>query len=160
MFSLKDIIDIAVQIEQNGERVYRNAAKKIKDPSLKSLMQWLADEETRHERWFQALKGAMPETGEYPEQEEMGRALLRDAVGSKSFALENADFSSMEKIEELLRLAIEFEQDTMLFYKMLQPLIEGQRTLEQLHVIIQEEENHAARLKEMLPEAQVEDGKG
>lgn len=48
MFSLKDIIDIAVQIEQNGERVYRNAAGKIEDPSLRSLLQWLADEETQH----------------------------------------------------------------------------------------------------------------
>jgi rubrerythrin len=150
MFSLKDIIDIAVRIEQNGERVYRNAAKKIKDPSLRSLLRWLADEETRHERFFKTLMSTVPDTGEYPEQEAMGRDLLRDAVGVRSFALEDADFSSMEKIEDLLRLAIEFEKDTVLFYKMLQPLIEDQKTLDQLHVIIQEEENHALRLKERL----------
>jgi rubrerythrin len=50
-------------------------------------------------------------------------------------------------------LAIEFEKDTALFYGMLQPLIEDQKTLEQLHAIIQEEEAHARRLKEMLPES-------
>jgi len=32
MFSLKDIIDIAIQIKRNGKRVYRNAAGKIEDP--------------------------------------------------------------------------------------------------------------------------------
>ncbi len=80
----------------------------------------------------------------------MGKELLQNAVGAHSFALEDADFSSMEKIEDLIRVAIEFEKDTALFYKMLQPLIEDQKTLDQLHVIIQEEENHVRRLKTFL----------
>jgi rubrerythrin len=138
MFSLIDIIDIAVQIEQNGERVYRNAAEKIEDSSLRSLLLSLADEETQHAKWFEALIDKVPGTGEFPEQEKMGRALLQDAVGAQSFTLEDADFSSMKKIEDLLNLAIEFEKDTALFYGMLQPLIEDQKTLEQLHAIIQE----------------------
>jgi rubrerythrin len=151
MFSLKDIIDIAVQIERNGERVYRNAAEKIEDPSLSSLLHWLADEETHHAKWFEALMDKVPETGDFPEEEKMGRALLQDAVGAQSFTLDDADFSSMKKVEDLLNLAIEFEKDTALFYGMLQPLIDDQKTLEQLHAIIQEEEAHARRLKEMLP---------
>ena len=153
MFSLKDIVDIAVQIEQNGERVYRNAAKKIKDPPLRSLLKGLADEEAQHAKWFEALMDTVTGTGDFPEQEKMGRALLKNAVGTQSFTLEDADFSSMETIEDLLELAIEFEKDTVLFYGMLQPLIEDQKTLEQLHAIIQEEENHARRLKEMLSES-------
>ncbi len=153
MFSLKDIIDIAVQIEQNGERVYRGAAEKIEDYSLRSLLQRLADEEAQHAKWFEALIDKVPGTGDFPEQEKMGRALLRDAVGAQSFTLEDADFSSMEKIEDLLKLAIEFEKDTVLFYGMLQPLVEDQETLEQLQAIIQEEEAHARCLKEMLPDS-------
>ena len=80
----------------------------------------------------------------------MGRALLKNAVGAQSFSLEDADLLSMEKIEDLLKLSIEFEKDTVLFYGMLQPLIEDQKTLEQLHAIIQEEENHIDRLKAFL----------
>jgi rubrerythrin len=150
MFSLKDIIDIALQIEQNGERVYRNAAGNVNDPSLKSMLTWLADEEARHVEWFAALKMSAPDGGDYPEQEKMGKELLQNAVGAHSFALEDADFLSMEKIEDLIRVAIEFEKDTALFYKMLQPLIEVQKTLDQLHAIVQEEENHARRLKTFL----------
>ena len=153
MFSLKDIIDIAVQIEKNGERVYRNAAQKIKNPSLRFLLQGLADEEAGHAKWFETLIDTVAGTGDFQEQEKMGRALLKNAVGDQSFTLEDADFSSMETIEDLLELAIEFEKDTVLFYGMLQPLIEDQKTLEQLHAIIQEEENHARRLKEMLSES-------
>ena len=153
MFSLKDIIDIAVQLEQNGERVYRNAAEKIENPSLRSLLQWLADEEVKHMEWFEALIDTMPANGDFPEQEKMGRALLQNAIGAQSFTLEDTDFSSMEKIEDLLKLAIEFEKDTVLFYGMLQPLIEDQKTLEQLHTIIQEEENHVRHLKKVLSES-------
>ena len=104
-------------------------------------------------RAFEELIDKVPGTGEFPEQEKIGRALLQDAVGAQSFTLEDADFSSMKKIEDLLSLAIEFEKDTALFYGMLQPLIEDQKTLEQLHAIIQEEEAHARRLKEMMPES-------
>ncbi len=150
MFSLKDIIDIALQIEQNSERVYRKAAENIIDTPMQSMLNWLADEEARHVKWFGALKNSVPEVGNYPEQGAMGKELLQNAVGAHSFALDDADFSSMEKIEDLIRVAIEFEKDTALFYKMLQPLIEDQKTLDQLHGIIQEEENHARRLKTLL----------
>jgi rubrerythrin len=150
MFSLKDIIGIAVQIEQNGERVYRSAAEKIEDPSLRSLLQWLANEEVKHVEWFAALKDKIADTGEHPEQEKFGRALLQDAVGTHSLALEDADFSAMEQVQDLINLVMEFENDTVLFYKMLQPLIEDQETLDQLHAIIKEEEDHAECLKQVL----------
>ncbi len=153
MFSFKDIIDIAVQIEQNGEKIYRRAAEKIQDPSLSSLLKWLADEEVKHVEWFAALKDTIADTGEHPEQEKFGRALLQNAVGTHSLALEDADFSTMEQIQDLINLVMEFESDTVLFYKMLQPLIEDQETLHQLHAIIKEEEDHAERLKEVLSES-------
>lgn len=153
MFSLKDIVDIAVQIEQNGEKIYRRAAENIQNPSLSTLLEWLADEEVKHIEWFEALKDKIPDTGEHPEQAKFGRALLQNAVGTHSLALEDADFFAMEKVQDLINLVMEFENDTVLFYKMLQPLIEDQETLEQLHVVIQEEEDHAERLKKVLSES-------
>lgn len=150
MFSLKDIIDIAMQIEQNSEKIYRYAAKKIEDPSMRSLLQWLADEEVKHMEWFEALKDNIADIGEHPEQMKFGRVLLQNAVGTHSLSLEDADFSTMDQVQDLINLVMEFENDTVLFYKMLQPLIEDQKTLEQLHAIIQEEENHARRLKKVF----------
>ena len=46
MFLIEDIIELAIQIEQNAEKVYRNALIKIADPKFVSILQWLADEET------------------------------------------------------------------------------------------------------------------
>jgi rubrerythrin len=56
MFLIGDIIELAIQIEKNAEQVYRNALKKISDPKFVSILQWLADEEFEHARWFRQLE--------------------------------------------------------------------------------------------------------
>ena len=55
MFTLTDIIEIAVQIEKNGESTYRRAQQETSDPSLADLLGLLADEELEHQRWFAEL---------------------------------------------------------------------------------------------------------
>ena len=150
MFSIKDIIDIAIQIERNGESVFRDAIKTISNPSLVSRLQWLADQEVDHAKWFEKLKQTVVADINDPTLEKMGRALLRDAIGVQNFALKDADFSDMNRLEDLLTLAIEFEKDTVLFYTMLRSFIEDQETLDQLDAIIAEENRHAQLLQEFI----------
>jgi len=57
MFLTGDIIELAIQIEQNAEKVYRNAQKKISDPKFVAVLQWLADEETQHIQELGTLMG-------------------------------------------------------------------------------------------------------
>ena len=52
MFTVDDIIDLGIQIEKNGEKILRDAQTKVQNPDLASLLQWLADEEAAHGRWF------------------------------------------------------------------------------------------------------------
>jgi rubrerythrin len=150
MFSIQDIIDVAIQIEENGEQFFRNAMQKTKDPALISLLQWLADEETEHIRWFKTLKRTVQQSVEISELEKMGRALLREAVGDQRFALGDTDFSKIKQVEALLALAIKFEKDTVLFYQMLQPFMEDRETVDQLKKIVEEEERHAQKLQDFL----------
>ena len=56
MFSTAEIIDLAIRIEKNGEKTYRKAQEKVSDLSLASMLQWLADEEVEHAKWFVELK--------------------------------------------------------------------------------------------------------
>jgi rubrerythrin len=50
----------------------------------------------------------------------------------------------------LIAIFIEFEKDTVLFYEMIEPFIEGGNTLEQLKEIIAEENLHIELLQELL----------
>ena len=56
MFTLSEIIDLAVRIETNGQKAYRKAQGQVTDPALASMLGWLADEEAEHEKWFPSLK--------------------------------------------------------------------------------------------------------
>ena len=56
MFEIIEIIDLALQIEKNGEKIYRNALKRVTNPAVYTLLQKLADEELNHVEWFSSLK--------------------------------------------------------------------------------------------------------
>ena len=150
MFTIRDIIDLAIQIEENGERVYRQAAQEVSQPSIAALLAELADEEVKHARWLSDLKGKATKTIENIEVEETGKRILQGILGDQSFSLKDVDFSSLKGVENLLTVAIEFEQDTLLFYEMMRSFIDDKETLDHLDAIIEEENRHVSLLKESL----------
>ena len=150
MFSIQDIVDIAVQIEQNAERFYRQAADEAASAALQSLLVYLADQEVEHGEWLAKLKPAAAAATADPRLEQMARNLLQAAVGDQRFALADTDMARLRGIEALLALAIEFEEDTILFYKLLQPFIADPVDLEGLQAIIAEEERHCRLLRDFM----------
>ena len=150
MFTIKEILDMAVQIEKNGESVYRNAVEKISNPTLVSLLEWMADEEVKHAEWFSNLKINLETKHSNPFMEEMSRELFNDLLGNENFSLKDVDFSSLDKIDDLIAIFIEFEKDSVLFYQVLEPFIEDPVTLENLNKIIDEENRHIQRLQEFI----------
>ena len=150
MFSMGDIIDLAIQIETNAESVYRSALKKLSDPALITVLRWLADEEVEHAQWFRQLKATMPSEIKDPAVEAMGKSLLSDVLGRQSFSLKEADFSEINQLEDLLSLAVEFEKDKVIFYNMLRQFIEDNETLDFLGKIISEETQHIQELKKLV----------
>jgi len=157
MFSIAEIVDIAVHLEMNGEKVYRKALKLVSDPELISLLELLADEEVRHAAWFSALGAQADHFAELdPQMGEMGKALLRDVFGNQAFSLMDVDFSAVDGKVEIFALAAEFEKDTILFYEMLRPFVLDEKTLHELDAIIVEEKKHVANLQRLLGGASVE----
>jgi rubrerythrin len=155
MFTIRDIIGLAVQIEKNGESIYRNAAKEVSDPSISLLLVRLADEEVEHAKWFSELKDKVDNTIDDTDVEATTKKILRGILGDESFSLKDVDFSSMKEIEDLLKVAIDFEEDTVLFYEMIRSFINDKETLDHLNTIIEEENNHIRLLQGSLKEASV-----
>ena len=150
MFTLGEIIDLAIRIEKNGENAYRKAQKEVSEPSIASMLQWLADDEVEHEKWFTELKDGIKTVVEDPQLEEMGKAILGGVLGEQAFSIQDADFSKIETVESLLRLSLEFEKDTVLFYEMLIGFIDDEHTAGQLQKIIEEENRHIQVLKDFV----------
>jgi rubrerythrin len=149
MFSVQEIFGLAVQIEKNGEFFYRESLNTVADSSLKSVLQWLADQELEHRKWFSRKKDELAEMVEDPALEEMGGSILRSILGDQTFSLGEADLSGIRTLRDLLDLALEFEKDTILFYEMIKPLVEKVETSAHLDKIIDEEKRHIQILAEL-----------
>ena len=145
-----DIVDLAIQIETNAERVYRRALKKESDPTLISILHWLADEEVEHAKWFRRLKETIPAEIKDPAIEAMGKSLLSDVLGRQSFSLKEANFNEINDLANLLFVAIEFEKDKVIFYRMLRPFIEDNEAIDFLEKIIKEEGQHIEELNKLV----------
>jgi len=150
VFSTAEILDLAVQIEQNGETVYRDAIGMLSNPELISMLNWMADEEAQHAKWFGSLKEKLESQSANPFVEEMSRELFKDVLGEKNFSHAEVDFSKISNVDELMMIFIEFERDSILFYEMLEPFIENDHTLADLRQIIAEENSHISKLQEFI----------
>ncbi len=141
---------MAILLERNGEAVYRRAIKQVSKPGIASLLEWMADEEVKHARWFSNMKNAFVSGSQNPIGEEMSQELFKDLLDKQTFSLKDTDFSQVHRTSDMIAIFIEFEKDTVLFYEMLEPFIEDGDTLEQLKEIIAEENRHIERLQELL----------
>jgi rubrerythrin len=148
MFTLEEIVRLAVQVEQNGEKVYREAQQAAVEPAIASLLGWLADDEARHAQWFEELETRIEHRTVDPEMEKMAEDILSDILGDQSFSLKEIELSQVKKTQDLLGVAIEFERDTVVFYQMLRSFVDDQETQGHLDAIIEEENRHIQALQE------------
>lgn len=155
MFEVKEILDVAIRLERNGEETYRKAMASFADEEMNALLSWMAEEEASHRRWFAALQAQLDQGEKNPFLEEMSREVFKELVGGQSFSLKEVDFSQIETPEALIAVFIEFEKDTVLFYQLIEPFIEDLDTRAHLRKIIAEENRHIARLGEFKPAALV-----
>jgi rubrerythrin len=155
MFSAYEILDIAVKLEKNGEKVYREAMDQTGDLSLKELLKWMADEEVKHAEWFSELKSEVELNENHHLIRELSGDLVSEFVGEQSFSLKDVDFSAIKGTRELIEVFIEFERDTILFYEMLESFIIDEETVEELNRIMDEENDHISKLQERLPDPRV-----
>ena len=149
MFSAKEIIDLAIKLENNGEAVYRGAIEKVRLPGLVPLLEWMADEEVKHANWFADLKHNLETRNENPFAAEMSRELFNEMLGDKNFSLKDVDFTAIENLEDLVEIFIEFEKDSIIFYEVLKPFVEDPVAREFLQKIIDEEKRHIERLNDI-----------
>jgi rubrerythrin len=152
MFTAQEILDIAIRLETNGEKTYRDARKHTTDAEMKALLDWIADEERNHARWFTELKDRLSPGGEDRHLlAEMSRALVEDVIKGQAFSLQEVDFTAIDTVEKMVHAFIGFEEDTIDFYEVLKSFIDDPAVKLQLDQIIAEEGKHIEQFEAMLP---------
>ena len=159
MFSITEIIKIAVQLEKNGEMVYREAVGQSENPELDDLLLWMADEELKHADWFLSLSNDIEKSKDRLQVKEIDASLIDDLIGKQTFSLTDVDFSQVKNSKHLIDIFIEFEKDTILFYEMLKTFLVDEQTIDHLEKIIQEESSHIEKLENLRREHLIRSGK-
>ena len=140
-FSIREIIEQAIQTEKLGNEFYTKMAEKFHDnKELKKLFETLSAHEVRHGNSFVALKEKVKD--EEPEGWDEITPYLRAIVDSEFFLGKDKCLPSLEHVKtalEAVDFALCFERETLLYYYTLR---EATKEKEILDKIIREEKSH------------------
>ena len=150
MFTMDDLLEIAIKMEKNGEAVYNSAVVEMKNRELKTLLEWMANEEASHRKWFADQKNKLCLEMDEDRLKKMVPQVLQNMMGEKSLSLGDINFSELTKVSQLLETFVGFENETILFYELLEMFIEEEKVLNGLKKIIREEKNHIEKLRSMM----------
>lgn len=150
MFSEREILEIAVRMEKNGEHEYRKAVKEVSDRTLIASLEWMAAEEREHANFFSGLMDKLDSPSGSPFVEEMDAEFLKDLIGGSSLSLKEVDFAKVDSVGEMLNIFIGFEEDSILFYHMILPMIDDSEALAEVERIVAEEKNHIRKLRKFI----------
>jgi rubrerythrin len=150
MFTAHDVLDIAIQLECNGEKTYRDAAAQASERKVKEILSWVADEEQNHARWFRTLKNRLIKGEDHHLIAEMSRALVEDVIQGQAFSLGEVDFPTINTPKKMMNTFIGFEDDTIAFYEFLKNFVEDPKVASHLEQIITEEKNHIVQFRDLL----------
>jgi rubrerythrin len=153
MFTAIEVFDLAIQVEENGERFYRYAQGRVKQDALKNVLGWLADQELQHMSAFTEIKERIGDK-EDPALSisSLSSQILRDAMGRHAFSLDELRIDSIQDEAEILEAAVQLEDDAILFFEFISAFISDPGALYTLEQIKAEELKHKLLLMEKISE--------
>jgi rubrerythrin len=151
-YSPSEVVGMAVETEKAGRQFYEATAAAARSTPSRDLFVFLAGEEVKHERTYQALyemiKGS---PGELPYDWDEAKQYLKAITESKFFLTPGRALPlarSAKNEVEALEFAIQFEKETLLFYLEIERLVAAEH-----RAIIKEltaqERIHIRRLSEL-----------
>jgi rubrerythrin len=155
-FNADEIFEMAENIERDGAKFYRQAAKNAADEKTRKMLLDLAAMEDKHLATFQEMRKELSAR----EKEEMvfdpdnQAAMYLQTMASghgwegKKSLTEN--LTGNETLEDILKTAIKAENDSVVFYSGLKELVPAKAGKDKLEAIIKEELGHIAILNQQL----------
>ena len=155
-FNAFEIFEMAEQIERNGVKFYRKAAQGLSDRDIRQTLLDLADMEADHEKTFANMRKQISykqrELITFDPENEVALYLQVMANGHV-FDLRkdiSQQLTGKETVEDILKMAIEAEKDSIVFYLGLRDFVPARAGRDKVEDIIKEEQGHIAVLRQKL----------
>lgn len=155
-FNIDEVFEIAGQIEKNGAAFYRKAAELTDIEIVRDLFLDLAVQEDDHARIFSGIRESL-----VPDVARMSVYDKDDIVALHLHALANREvfnvqedpsglLTGKESAEDVIRMAIGKEWDSILFYTAIRDLMTEEEDRVKTDSIIRQEYRHVDQLKARL----------
>ena len=149
-----EALEIAQQIERNGAMFYHKAAELFNKSDICNMFVELADWENKHEQVFRDMskqlvqinKSKIPE----PEKKQFDPKLMACLAVFGAGSEPPYKVTSIEKIIDVLKTAIEKEKDSIAFYEGLKDFAATSDDKNSIDDIIKEEMHHINILNQAL----------
>ena len=155
-FNADEIFAIAEQIERNADKFYRRAAEGFEDAAGRKLLLDLADMEVEHVRIFADMRRDFSEHGGWIEISDPYDEVvpyLRAIADGLVFDVRvdpSERITGKETPEEILRMALELEKDSVVFYQGIREIVPERLGKGRIEAIIKEEMKHITQLSSQL----------
>jgi rubrerythrin len=150
IFSAREIVEAAVEKEKKRRGFYAKVSELSTNEDMKTLFQFLKEEEERHVAAFTQIRDNLPGEARSEEYSADMEAYMDSVVDDRLYA----DIDSKEFVQKALdaknvfRLAIGFEKDAILYFREFLPfLAESDRKI--VAELIEQEKGHIRKLAEM-----------
>lgn len=153
-FNADEVFEMAEQIERNGGKFYRAAAKKF--PVVGKVLLELAFMEDEHLKTFADMRAELSDTEvEEPVFDPDGQAQMYLRVMADGHVFDTkADpvekLADKDTPEEVLKMATGLEKDSIAFYAGLKEAVPGKAGKDKVENIIKEEMGHIVILNKKL----------
>jgi len=154
-YSAFEVFEIAEQVERNGTKFYRAAARIARDTQVCKILLDLAEWEIRHEKVFARMKRGNEEPGRGPGTAESGETLPdpKAMAGLAVFSIKACpdwQLRSENTQTDVLKVAVKNERDTVAFYNGLKSFVCAGAEQGKIDDIIREEMRHITILERLL----------
>ena len=153
-FNADEIFEMAEQIERNGAKFYRAAAKKI--PAAKQALLELASMEDQHLKTFMDMRAKLSAAEQEPlvfDPDGQAQMYLRVMANGHVFDVKTdsaKQLTAKQTAQDILRVAIGLEKDSVVFYTGLKECVSRKAGKDRVEAIIAEEMGHIGTISRML----------
>ncbi len=151
-FNAGEVFQVAIAIEENGLAFYEKACQLVSDPEIKELFAALARDEVEHKRRFEVLLSELPEGLKRPTVSDIDHELdlyIKNLADQHVFGTDEgfkAQSASIQTVEDALKLALQFEKDSVIFYLGMQDATCEGKARDIVTLLVKEEQQHVRRL--------------
>ncbi len=153
-FNIIEITKMAMDMEKEGQEFYRKAAALTGDERISSIFILLAEQEKRHAELFSGLHKIVSETNNLSDEylyDENVSVYMKALVANKVFKeYELESIKNMDSVKDALRIGINAEKNSILFYNEIIKNTKSPETLGTLTLILDEEKKHLVDLTNLL----------